>query len=103
MPPHHPALACTGFRLANLPSRVTIWLLRKGPHWRVYVSLFRPNGISGSQDIIVTQRQIFKYRNHPKTTKGANLPVEDYGMFGMPDYRKDEVEEMLAAQVAVSI
>ena len=201
MPPHHPALACTGFRLARLPSRVTIWLLRKGPHWRVYVSLFRPNGISGSQDIIVTQRQIFKYRNHPKTTKGANLPVEDYGIieatlknptnifedtvqkhlvyvythpyygdrlakvvvepnyrsrgtvidllrqvvsrlrgtsdklhcqvtpeqrwtqqeavkmekdlvrekrlhiqsFGMPEYRKDEVEEMLAAQVAVSI
>ena len=40
---------------------------------------YGPNGISGSQDIIVTQRQIFKYRNHPKTTKGANLPVEDYG------------------------
>ncbi len=33
-----------------------------------------------SNDIIVTQRQIFKYRNHPKTTKGANLPVEDYGI-----------------------
>ena len=41
---------------------------------------YGPNGISGSQDIIVTQRQIFKYRNHPKTTKGANLPVEDYGI-----------------------
>ena len=39
---------------------------------------YGPNGISGSQDIIVTQRQIFKYRNHPKTTKGANFPVEDY-------------------------
>ena len=33
-----------------------------------------------SKDIIVTQRQIFKYRNHPKTTKGANLPVENYGI-----------------------
>jgi len=33
-----------------------------------------------SKDIIVTQRQIFKYRNHPKTTKGANFPVEDYGI-----------------------
>ena len=31
-----------------------------------------------SKDIIVTQRQVFKYRNHPKTTKGANIPVEDY-------------------------
>lgn len=33
-----------------------------------------------SNDIIVTQRKIFKYRNHPKTTKGVNLPVEDYGI-----------------------
>ena len=33
-----------------------------------------------SKDIIVTQRQVFKYRNHPKTTKGANIPVEDYGI-----------------------
>ena len=33
-----------------------------------------------AKDIIVTQRQVFKYRNHPKTTKGANIPVEDYGI-----------------------
>ena len=33
-----------------------------------------------AKDIIVTQRQIFKYRNHPKTTKGADVPVEDYGI-----------------------
>ena len=33
-----------------------------------------------SKDIIVTQRQVFKYRHHPKTTKGANIPVEDYGI-----------------------
>ena len=31
-----------------------------------------------SKDIIVTQRQIFKYRKHPKTSKGANIPVESY-------------------------
>ena len=33
-----------------------------------------------SKDIIVTQRQIFKYRKHPKITKGANIPVEDYSI-----------------------
>ena len=33
-----------------------------------------------AKDIIVTQRQVFKYRNHPKTTKGANISVEDYGI-----------------------
>jgi hypothetical protein len=33
-----------------------------------------------SIDIVVTQRQVFKYRNHPKTIKGANIPVEDYGI-----------------------
>ena len=33
-----------------------------------------------AKDIIVTQRQVFKYRNHPKTAKGANIPVEDYGI-----------------------
>ncbi|MBR4647195.1 MAG: hypothetical protein IKO75_08810 [Bacteroidales bacterium] len=33
-----------------------------------------------SNDIIVTQRQIFKYRKHPKTGKGANIPVEDYAI-----------------------
>ena len=33
-----------------------------------------------SKDIIVTQRQVFKYRNHPKTNKGANIPVQDYGV-----------------------
>ena len=33
-----------------------------------------------NKDIIITQRQIFKYRNHPKTTKGANLPLSDYDL-----------------------
>ena len=33
-----------------------------------------------SKDIIVTQRQIFKYRKHPKTSKGANIPMEDYSI-----------------------
>ena len=33
-----------------------------------------------SKDIIVTQRQVFKYRKHPKTSRGANLPVEDYDL-----------------------
>ncbi|MBP5497348.1 MAG: hypothetical protein J6X98_09305 [Bacteroidales bacterium] len=33
-----------------------------------------------SKDVVVTQRQIFKYRNHPKTRKGANIPIEDYGV-----------------------
>ena len=40
-----------------------------------------------SKDVIITQRQIFKYRNHPKTAKGANLPLADY----------DLVEETLRA------
>ena len=31
-----------------------------------------------SNDIIITQRQIFKYRSHPKATKGASLPLSDY-------------------------
>ena len=31
-----------------------------------------------SEDIIITQRQVFKYRKHPKTRKGANIPTEDY-------------------------
>ena len=35
-------------------------------------------GLSCS-DIIVTQRQIFKYRNHPKSAKGAVVSVSDYG------------------------
>ena len=33
-----------------------------------------------SNDIIITQRQVFKYRKHPKTKKGANLPFEDYAL-----------------------
>jgi len=33
-----------------------------------------------SKDIIITQRQIFKYRNHPKTAKGANVPLVDYAL-----------------------
>ena len=33
-----------------------------------------------SKDVIITQRQIFKYRNHPKTSKGANLPLSDYDL-----------------------
>ena len=40
-----------------------------------------------SKDVIITQRQIFKYRNHPKTAKGANLPLAD----------SDLVEETLKA------
>lgn len=28
--------------------------------------------------IIVTQKEIFKYKHHPKTTKGANIPLDDY-------------------------
>ena len=32
------------------------------------------------RDVVVTQRQVFKYRKHPKTRKGANLPVEDYAL-----------------------
>lgn len=31
-----------------------------------------------SNDIIVTQKEVFKYRHHPKAKKGANLPIEDY-------------------------
>ena len=31
-----------------------------------------------SNDIIITQRQIFKYRNHPKSAKGAAVPLVDY-------------------------
>ena len=31
-----------------------------------------------TENMSITQRQIFKYRNHPKERKGANLPVEDY-------------------------
>ena len=31
-----------------------------------------------TDETTITQRQIFKYRNHPKKRKGANLPVEDY-------------------------
>lgn len=30
--------------------------------------------------IIITQRQVFKYRRHPKTKKGANIPVEEYAI-----------------------
>ena len=33
-----------------------------------------------SLDVIVTQRQIFKYRNHPKSAKGANVPLDDYAL-----------------------
>ena len=33
-----------------------------------------------SKDIIITQRQIFKYRNHPKSAKGANVPLVDYAL-----------------------
>ena len=33
-----------------------------------------------AKDVVVTQRQVFKYRNHPKTAKDANIPVEDYGI-----------------------
>ena len=33
-----------------------------------------------SKDIVITQRQVFKYRKHPKTKKGANIPVEDYAI-----------------------
>lgn len=29
-------------------------------------------------DIVVGQSTIFKYRNHPKTVKGANIPIENY-------------------------
>jgi len=31
-----------------------------------------------TKNMTITQRQIFKYRCHPKEQKGANLPVEDY-------------------------
>ena len=31
-----------------------------------------------TKDIIITQRQVFKYMKHPKTNKGANIPLEDY-------------------------
>ena len=31
-----------------------------------------------TKDIIITQRQVIKYRKHPKTNKGANIPLEDY-------------------------
>ena len=31
-----------------------------------------------SKEIIITQRQIFKYRNHPKSAKGATVPLIDY-------------------------
>lgn len=31
-----------------------------------------------SKEIIVTQRQVFKYKNHPKAAKGANLPLDEY-------------------------
>ena len=33
-----------------------------------------------SKDIIITQRQIFKYRNHPKSAKGATVPLVDYAL-----------------------
>ena len=29
-------------------------------------------------DVIVGQSAIFKYRNHPKTAKGVNIPIEKY-------------------------
>jgi hypothetical protein len=32
------------------------------------------------RNVFVTQRQIFKYRNHPKSTKGANLPLSEYSL-----------------------
>lgn len=44
-----------------------------------------------NKDIIITQRQIFKYRNHPKTAKGANLPLSDY----------DLIEETLKSPVHI--
>lgn len=33
-----------------------------------------------SRDIVVTQKQIFKYRNHPKILKGAALPLHQYDL-----------------------
>ena len=36
--------------------------------------------ILSSKDIIITQRQIFKYRNHPKSAKGAAIPLVDYAL-----------------------
>ncbi|MBQ7550262.1 MAG: hypothetical protein IJT04_01880 [Bacteroidales bacterium] len=44
-----------------------------------------------SKGIIITQRQIFKYRNHPKTAKGANLPLANY----------DLIEETLKSPVHI--
>ena len=33
-----------------------------------------------SNDIIVTQKEVFKYRHHPKAVKGANIPLQDYNL-----------------------
>lgn len=36
--------------------------------------------VLASNDIIVSQKQIFKYKNHPKSLKGANLPLSEYAL-----------------------
>ena len=33
-----------------------------------------------SNDIIVTQKEVFKYRHHPKAVKGANILLQDYNL-----------------------
>ena len=40
--------------------------------------LFRRGSKLETEIMTITQRQIFKYRDHPKERKGASLPVEDY-------------------------
>lgn len=46
-----------------------------------------------SKNIIVTQRQVFKYKRHPKSKKGANIPLEDYDLIAKALKRPTHIYE----------